>query len=76
MLIGLKNTRTKCYKVRHKKTLRIIDYKATKRNTNIGTIALEGSVEPSVGRWGEGVKALLQLDKFTLGPDATFSTEI
>ena len=57
----------------------IINYKATKSKTNTGTTALERSVEQTivcVCVWGGGggVKALLQLTNFTLGPDATLNT--
>ena len=56
---------------------RRIKHKATKSKTNTGTTALERSVEQTTG-WGGGggVKALLQLTNFTLGPDATLNTEI
>ena len=54
----------------YNKSPRRINHKATKTNT--GTTALERSVEQTTG----GVKALLQLANFTLGPDATLNTEI
>ena len=54
----------------YNKSPRRINHKATKR-TNIGTTALERSVEQTTG----GFKALLQLANFTLGPDATLNTE-
>ena len=38
--------------------------------TNTGTTALERSVEQTTGVAGWGVKELLQLANFTLGPDA------
>ena len=61
----------------HRKTYnrspRRINHKSTKSKTNTGTTALERSV---VGGGGGGVKALLQLANFTLGPDATLNTEI
>ena len=54
-----------------------INHKATKSKINTGATALERSVEQTtVGGWGGGVKALLQLANFTLGPDATLNTEI
>ena len=63
-------------KMTHGKTynesLRRINHKATKSKTNIGTTALERTVEETTG----GFKALLQLANFTLGPDATLNTEI
>ena len=64
----------------YNKSPRRINHSATKSKTNIGTTALERSVEQTTGRcWGggrgRGVKALLQLANFTLGPDATL-TEI
>ena len=49
-----------------------INHKASKSKTNTGITALERSVEQTTG----GFKALLQLANFTLGPDATLSTEI
>ena len=58
-----------------------INHKAPKSKTNTGTTALERSVEYTTergrgGRW-RGVKALLQLANFNLGPDATLNiTEI
>ena len=57
----------------YNKSLRRINHKATKSKTNTGTTALERSVEQTTGgrRGGGGVKALLQLTNFTLGPDAT-----
>ena len=64
----------------YNKSPRRINHKAIKSKTNTGTIALERSVEQTtVGGGGggrEGVKALLQLANFTLGPDATHNTEI
>ena len=56
----------------YNKSLRRINYKATKSKTNTGTTALERSVEQTT----RGFKALLQLANFTLGPDATLNTEI
>ena len=56
----------------YNKSPRRINHKAIKSNTNTGTTALERSVEQTTG----GVKALLQLAYFTLGPDATLNTEI
>ena len=56
----------------YNKSPRRINHKASKSKTNTGTTALERSV----GGAGGGVKALLQLTKFTLGPDATLNTEI
>ena len=56
----------------YNKSPRRINHKATKSKTNTGTTALERSVEQTTG----GFKALLQLANFTLGPDATLSTEI
>ena len=56
----------------YNKSPRRINHKATKSKTNIGTTALERSVEQTTG----GFKALLQLANFTLGPDATLNTEI
>ena len=56
----------------YNKSPRRINHKATKSKTNTGTTALERSVEQTTG----GVKALLQLANFTLGPDATLNTEI
>ena len=55
----------------YNKSRRRINHKATKTKTNIGTTALERSVEQTTG----GFKALLQLANFTLGPDATLNTE-
>ena len=49
-----------------------INHKATKGKANTETTVLERSVEQTIGRF----KALLQLANFTLGPDATFNTEI
>ena len=49
-----------------------INHKAPKSKNNIGTTALERSVEQTTG----GFKALLQQANFTLGPDATLNTEI
>ena len=60
----------------YNKSPRRINHKATKSKTNIVTTALERSVEQTTGRGGGGVKALLQLANFTLGPDATLNTEI
>ena len=62
----------------YNKSPRRINHKATKSKTNNGTTALERSVEQTTGGWGGGggVKALLQLANFTLGPDATLNTEI
>ena len=52
--------------------VRRINHKATRSKTNTGTTALERSVGQTTGGWGGGgVKALLQLANFTLGPDAT-----
>ena len=62
-------------KTYNKSPLRI-NHKATKSKTNTGTTALERSVEQTTGGGGRGVKALLQLANFTLGPDATLNTEI
>ena len=56
----------------YNKSPRRINHKATKSKTNTGTTALERSVEQTT----RGVKALLQLANFTLGPDATLNTEI
>ena len=56
----------------YNKSPRRINHKATKSKTNIGTTALERSVEQTTA----GFKALLQLANFTLGPDATLNTEI
>ena len=50
---------------------RRINHKATKSKTNTGTTALERSVEKTTWVF----KALLQLDNFTLGPNATLNTE-
>ena len=55
----------------YNKSRRRINHKATKSKTNTGSTALERSVEQTTG----GVKALLQLANFTLGPDATLNTE-
>ena len=55
----------------YNKSPRRINHKATKSKTNTGTTALERSVEQTTGGGGGGVKALLQLANFTLGPDAT-----
>ena len=55
----------------YNKLPRRINHKATKSKTNTGT-TLERSVEQAT----VGFKALLQLANFTLGPDATLSTEI
>ena len=55
----------------YSKSPRRINHKATKIKTNTGTTALERSVEQTTG----GFKALLQLAKFTLGPDATLKIE-
>ena len=51
----------------YNKSPRRINHKATKSKTNTGTTALERSVEQTTA----GIKALLQLANFTLGPDAT-----
>ena len=51
----------------YNKSHRRINHKAPKCKTNMGTTALERSVEWTT----EGFKALLQLANFTLGPDAT-----
>ena len=59
----------------YNKSPRRINHKATKSKTNTGTTALERSVEQTT-EGGGGVKALLQLANFTLGPDATLNTEI
>ena len=59
----------------YNKSPRRINHKATKSKTNTGTTALERSVEQTTGEGGGGVKALLQLANFTLGPDATLNTE-
>ena len=56
----------------YNKSPRRINHKTTKSKTNIGTTALERSVEQITG----GFKALLQLAIFTLGPDAILNTEI
>ena len=70
-------TRGKTYN----KSPRRINHKATKIKTNNGTYALELSVEKTTegvgggGGWWAGVKALIQLTNFTLGPDATLNTE-
>ena len=69
----------------YNKSPRRINHKATRSKTNTGTTALERSVEQTTGgggggkgtgggRGGGGVKALLQLANFTLGPDATLNT--
>ena len=58
----------------YNKSPRRINHKAPNSKTNTGTTALERSVEQTTG--GVGVKALLQLANFTLGPDATLNTEI
>ena len=55
----------------YNKSPRRINHKATKSKTNTGATALERSVEQTTG----GFKALLQLNNFTLGPDATLNTE-
>ena len=60
----------------YNKSPRRINHKATKSKTNTGTTALERSVEQTTGGWGGGVKALLQLANFTLGPEATLKIEI
>ena len=60
----------------YNKSPRRINHKATKSKTNTGTTALERSVEQTTGGGGGGVKALLQLANFTLGPDATLNTKI
>ena len=61
----------------YNKSPRRINHKASKSKTNNGTTTLEWSVEQTTGvRGGGGVKALLQLANFTLGPDATLNTEI
>ena len=71
-----KRTETHKKKTTHGKTYnkspRRISHKATKSKINIGTTALERSVEQTTG----GFKALLQPANFTLGPDATLNTEI
>ena len=71
-----KRTEKQKNKMTHGKTYnkspRRINYKATKNKTNTGTTATEWSVEQTTG----GLKALLQLANFTLGPDATLNTEI
>ena len=54
----------------YNKSPRRINHKATRSKTNIGTTALEQSVEQTTGRF----KAILQLANFTLGPDATLNT--
>ena len=60
----------------YNKSPRRINHKATKSKTNTGTTALERSVEQTTGGGGGGgIKALLQLANFTLGPDATLNTE-
>ena len=56
----------------YNKSSRRINHKAPKSKTNTGTTALERSVELTTG----GLKALLQLANFILGPDATPYTEI
>ena len=56
----------------YNKSPRRINHKATRSKTNTGTTALERSVEQTTG----GLKALLQLANFTLGPEATLNTEI
>ena len=56
----------------YNKSPRRINHKATNIKTNTGNTALERSEEQTTG----GVKALLQLTNFTLGPDATLNTEI
>ena len=70
---------------RYNKSPRRINNKATKSKTNTGTTALERSVEQTTdvcvcvcegGGGGRGVKALLHLANFTLGPDPTLNTEI
>ena len=68
----------------YNKSPRRINHKATKIKTNTETTALERSVEQTIGSggWGGGgsvevgLKALLELANFTLGPDATLNTEI
>ena len=55
----------------YNKSPRRINHKARESKTNTGTTALERSVEPTTG--GGGVKALLQLANFTLGPDTTLN---
>ena len=65
----------------YNKSPRRINHKATKSKTNTVTTALRRSVEQTTGvgggvGGGGAVKALLQLANFTLGPDATFNTEI
>ena len=60
----------------YNKSPRRINHKATRVKTNTGTTALERSVEQTTGGGGGGVKALLQLANFTLGPDATLNTSI
>ena len=51
--------------------------RATKSKNNTRTTALERSVEQTTvgGRGRGGVKALLKLANFTLGPDATLNTD-
>ena len=61
-------THGKTYNNSHRR----INHRATKNKANIGTTALERSVEQTTGSF----KALLQLANFTLGPDATLNTEI
>ena len=56
----------------YNKSPRRINYKAP----NTKTTALERSVEQTSGGGEGGVKALLQLAYFILGPDATLNTEI
>ena len=70
---NIKRTEKHKNKMTHGKTYnkspRRINHKATRSKTNTGTTALERSVEQTTG----GVKALLQLANFTLGPDATLN---
>ena len=67
--------------LQHKQKKKKKTERATKSKNNTKTNALERSVEKTTGEagggggGGGGVKALLQLTKFTLGPDATLNTE-
>ena len=71
-----KRTEKRKNKMTHGKTYnkspRRINHKATKSKTNTGTTALERPVEQTTG----GVKALLQLANFTLGPRSVYTPGI
>ena len=74
---GHHNASITTYFEKKKKNRKQCGKEATKSKNNTRTTALERSVESTSGvGGGEGIKALLQLANFTLGPDATLSTEI